>query len=96
MSDDPAGKAEAPQEELEVEPVRQKADWVEALGGISLGSIVLGGVTLAVIAGATPTRTMGATRSAHLEWQRRRVQIEAALQEEEAGEPTQGATEDDG
>lgn len=76
-----------PQEELEVEPVRHKADWVEALGGISLGGIILGGVGLAVLAAATPRRTMGATRSAQLEWEHRHTQIEAALAEKQPGNP---------
>jgi hypothetical protein len=83
MSEEPVETSGAPQEELEVEPVREKADWVEALGGLSLAGIVLGGVTLAVIAAATPTHARGATRSAQLEWQRRQIQIEAALAEQE-------------
>jgi hypothetical protein len=83
MSEKPVETSGTPQEELEVEPVRRKADWVEALGGLTLGGIVLGGVTLAVIAAATPTHTRGATRSAQLEWQRRQVQIEVALAEQE-------------
>jgi hypothetical protein len=82
MPEDQSQAERTPQEELELEPVRHKADWVEALGGISLGGIVLGGVGLAVLAAATPRHTMGATRSAQLEWERRQVQIEAARVEE--------------
>jgi hypothetical protein len=93
MREDPSETEGTPQEELELEPVRRKADWVEALGAISLGGIVLGGVGLVVLAGATPRHTMGATLSAQLEWERRQVQIEADLAKEsgarrhEAGVP---------
>jgi hypothetical protein len=96
MAEEPVEELEATQEELEVAPVRHRADWVEALGGISLGGIVMGGVTLAVIAAATPTHTMGATRSAQVVWERRQIQIEAALAEEHADEPGPEEARSDG
>ena len=52
---------------------------------IALLTVIAGGGALLSMCALTSTRTMGATRSAQIEWEQRQAQIEQAAAEEDAG-----------
>ncbi len=64
-----------------VEPVVFNADKAESAGGLAGVVIVLGALVL-VGSCMVMTPTMGSTRSARLEWQRRQLDIEEAVDSE--------------
>ena len=63
----------------DVEPAMDE-DWMDRLGQVVIGAVIAGGVvaTLGIVADmAQPT--MGATRSARLEWERRQAEVRQAV-----------------
>jgi hypothetical protein len=68
--------------EADPEPLRHSAHWSEALGGISLGAVLMGGLTLAMLVAAAPRPRWGAPRTSELVRQERLAQIEAAISQE--------------
>jgi hypothetical protein len=63
-------------------PAQAAEGAVRLIRALGIGAIVIGGLYLA--ATATTTSTIGATRSAKLEWQNRQGQIDQAIQQDAA------------
>jgi len=69
-------------------PVDPTETALQALGFVGVSLVALGCLVVPLSARVHPT--MGATRSARLEWQRRQAQIEQALAQQEAQRPAFG------
>jgi hypothetical protein len=70
----------------DVEPAMDE-DWMDRLGQVVIGAVIAGGVvvTLGMVADmAQPT--MGATRSARLEWERRQAEVQQAVEQADGAE----------
>ncbi len=59
--------------------------WLGIVGGIA-GAVVIGGGLYLVIESATYSTTSGATRSSHIQWEERRLEIEPAAEEQDGPE----------
>ena len=66
-------------------PVTSGDDVLSAIATVGVALVALGGLMVAVQSGAR--HTAGATRSAHLEWERRAQQIEQTIQTEQPALP---------
>ncbi len=64
-------------------PHTDGSGWLEIVGGIA-GAVAIGGGLYLVIESATPVRAEGATRSSHIQWEERRLEIELAAEEQDA------------
>ena len=64
-------------------PQTKAPAWLGIVGGIA-GAVVVGGGLYLILGSATPRRTHGATRSAQIQWEERRLEIELAAAEQDA------------
>jgi hypothetical protein len=59
---------------------------MSTLGGVGIALVAIGGLLVPMFATTTPT--MGATRSAKLQWQERQQEIRQAIEKDHAGRGT--------
>lgn len=63
-------------------PVEAADPVLNTISALGVGAVAVAGLCLAAMATTRPT--MGATRSAKLEWERRQAQVEQAIQAQDA------------
>jgi hypothetical protein len=70
----------------EVTPVRKRPGWMAAAGYATVG-LMLTGSCMFIGGPCRIGRTYGATRSARLQWEQRRCQVEEVIAHEPLGDP---------